>query len=46
MGNAVAQVNITGGKHSKVVYVTNLNETLGDVTEKALKDVCLSDAAV
>jgi hypothetical protein len=37
--NSVAQINITGGKHSKVVYVSNLNETLGEVTEKALKDV-------
>jgi len=37
--NSVAQINITGGKHSKVVYVANLNETLGEVTERALKDL-------
>ncbi len=41
--NTVAQVNITGGKHSKVVDVSNLNETLGEVTEKALKDVLSFD---
>ena len=39
--NSVAQINITGGKHSKVVYVANLNETLGEVTERALKDVSI-----
>jgi nitrate reductase beta subunit len=46
MTNAVAQVNITGAKHSKVVYASNLNETLGEVTEKALKDVVFELSAV
>lgn len=38
--NSVAQVNVAGGKHAKVVFVSNLNECLGNsVTEKAIKAV-------